>query len=116
MTLTLASARVPARGPVGIQIANANGFAVVATLAAQTAKPVAAAHHRRVKLATKRLTIPAHAKRTIKLSLPRSLQRLLAGQHRLALTLSLVVTDPAGHRRTVTATVTPRLQVAKRSR
>jgi hypothetical protein len=116
VTLTLATARAAARGPIDVQVFNANGFAAVATLSAQTTKPIASAHHRRVKLATKRFTIPAHARRTIKLSLPRSLQRLLARRHRLSLALSLVVTDPAGHRRTVTVTVAPRLQVAKRSR
>jgi len=116
VSLALAVARAPARGPVVIRIANANAFAVRATLSAQTTKPLASAHGRRVKLATKRLTIPAHAKSTLKLSLPSALQRLLARQHQLSFALTLVVTDPAGHRRTVKLTVTPRLQIAKRSR
>jgi DNA-binding beta-propeller fold protein YncE len=116
VSLALAVVRAPARGPVVVRIANANAFAVRATLSAQTTKPLASSHGRRVKLATKRLTIPAHAKRTISLSLPAVLRRVLASQRRLSLALTLVVTDPAGHRRTVKATVAPRLQVAKRPR
>jgi hypothetical protein len=115
VTLALAAARIPVRGPLSVRVANANAFAVAGTLSGQTSKPVAAAHRRRVRLAAKRLTVPAGGRRTVALALPATLRRELARRHGLALTLSVAVTDPAGHRRTVTAKVTAR-PVLKRRR
>lgn len=116
VTLALAAGRIPARGPVAVRIANANAFAVSGTLSGQTTRPVKAAHRRRVKLSTRRLTVKARSTVTVKLSLPSPLRRLLAGQRRLSLAFALAVGDPAGHHRTVKATLTPRLLVAKRAR
>jgi hypothetical protein len=108
VTLALAG-RVPARGPVAVRVVDANAFTVVGTLSAQTAKPVAAAHRRRVRLGAKRLAVPARARRTVAFGLPTVLRRLLARQRSVSLLLSLTVADPAGHRRTVRATLTARL-------
>jgi hypothetical protein len=116
VSLTLAARRISSRGPVKVRIANANGFAVSATLSTQTTRPVMAAHRRRVKLSTHRLTLKAHSALAVELALPSTLRRLLAGQRKLSLSFALTVGDPAGHHRTVTATLTPRLLVAKRAR
>lgn len=114
VTLALGAARISARGPVRVRIVNANPFVVSGTLSAQTAKPVAAAHKRRVRLAAKRLTVPAGASRTASLTLPATLRRLLARQHSLSLALTVAVADPAGHRRTVSRTLVVRLLVKRR--
>jgi len=114
VTLALATSRVPARGPVPVRVTNGNGFAVAGTLAAQTTRPVAAAHHRRVKLRALRIAVAAHGRQTLRLVLPRSLRQLLARQRKLSLSLNAVVKDPPRHARTVRATVTPRLAPAKR--
>jgi Low-density lipoprotein receptor repeat class B len=106
VTLALVSARVGKRGPVQVRIANTNAFAIGATLTAQTSKPIAGAHGRRVSLATARFGLANGAKRTVKLSLPASLRALLAHRRAFALVLTAIVKDPAGHRRTVKATVT----------
>jgi hypothetical protein len=108
VTLALAAGHAGSRGPVQVRIANANGFAVVATLTAQTSRPVAGAHGRRVALAGARVTVAGATHRTLKLSLPASLRQLLAHRRAFALVLSATVTDPAGHHRTVKATVTVR--------
>jgi DNA-binding beta-propeller fold protein YncE len=108
VTLRLATGHAGPRGPVQLRIANANGFAVAATLSARTSKPVAGAHGRRVALRGVRVTVAGGTHRTLKLSLPAALRQLLARRRAFALALSATVTDPAGHRRTVKATVTVR--------
>jgi DNA-binding beta-propeller fold protein YncE len=108
VTLALGAAHAGSRGPVQVRIANANGFAVAVRLAAQTSKPVAGAHGRRVALAVAKATVSGGTHRTLKLSLPASLRQLLARRRPFALVLSATVTDPAGHHRTVKATVTVR--------
>jgi len=108
VTLALAVGHAGSRGPVQVRIANANAFAVRVTLIAQTSRPVATAHGRRVALPTAALGLAGGARRTVKLSLPASLRRLLAHRRAFALVLSAAVIDPAGHHRTVRALVTVR--------
>jgi hypothetical protein len=110
VTATLAVSRIPARGPLPVRIANANAFAIAGTLSAQTSKPVGA---RRVKLRPKAFKLAANARATIKLALPKSLQRQLARRHRLSFAVSVVVVDPAGHRRTVRRTIVVALRPAR---
>jgi hypothetical protein len=118
VSLRLVRSRIPARGPIAVRVGNGNAFAVAGTLAARTAKRVAAAPHRRVtvKLRGRKLTVAARGTRTVKLGLPKSLRRLLVRRHKLSLVLIATVKDPAGHRRTVRKTVTLKLAPAKRRR
>ncbi len=115
VTLALAGGRVGARGPVTVRVTNANAFPITGTLSAQTSKPLVA-HGRRVKLHAVKMTLAAHAKRTVKLVLPRALRVALASRHKLSLALTATVKDPAGNRRTVKKTIAPRLPPAKRRR
>ena len=50
VTLKLGVKRIPAKGPIQVRIANANGFQVTGTLAGQTASRVSASRKRRIKL------------------------------------------------------------------
>jgi DNA-binding beta-propeller fold protein YncE len=113
LTLGLATARIPVRGPLAVRVANANGFAVTGTLAARTTKRLSGRHGRVVELHAVRFTVAAHARKTLKLRLPLPLQRVLGMQHKLSLTLSVAVTDLLHHRRTVAKAVAPRLATAK---
>jgi hypothetical protein len=115
VTLKLAAGRIASKGPLAVKIRNTNGFAVTGKLSGETVGRVAAARKRRVELKTKAFRVATHASKTVKLSLPRALVRLLARKHKLALRLTAKVTDPAGHTRTVKKRVTPKLK-KKRSK
>jgi hypothetical protein len=109
VTLKLAAARIPAKGPIKIRVANANGFLIRGKLGGATVKPVSVASKKRVKLRAKAFRVSAHAKKTIDLRLPKRLQTLLKRQRKLRLRLAATVRDPAGHTRTVRKTVSLRL-------
>jgi Ca2+-binding RTX toxin-like protein len=102
VTLTLARIRIPAMGPLAVRVSNANSFAVSGTLAG-----------RRARLRAKSFEVPANARKTVRLRLPRTLRRQLARRRRLVLGLSASVRDPAGNTRTVRRTIRPRLKPAR---
>ena len=97
VTLKLASRRIPARGPVKVRVANANGFQITGRLSGK-------------RLKAKRFSAAAHAKKTVKLKLPARLRRALTRKHKLRLPLTARVKDPAGQARTVRKRVTLRLR------
>jgi hypothetical protein len=101
VTLALAAVHVGPRGPVKVRVANANSFTVAGELATRSG---------RVQLRRRPFTVAAHARKTVKLDLPKTLRRSLKRKHRLSLRLTAKVRDPAGHRRTVARTVTPKLR------
>ncbi|MDQ1605500.1 MAG: hypothetical protein QOE01_3345, partial [Actinomycetota bacterium] len=94
---------------VAIVISNTNAFKVAGNLAGQTATAVPAGRKQRiVKLSAKPFTVAAGRKTTVKLKLPAALQQLLKRKGRLTLRLRATVRDPAGRRRSVTRTLSPR--------
>ena len=107
VTLRLAANRIPASGPLRVRVVNRNAFKVSGRLSGRTTRAVAVAKRRRIKLATKAFTVAAGSRKTVKLTLPRTLRRLLARRGRLSLRLSARVQDPAGNTRTVNKRVTP---------
>jgi hypothetical protein len=110
VTLVLATKRIPARGPLKIRVANANGFEITGRLSGRTVSDASAARRRPVKLKAKAFRVGAQARKTIRLRLPKALGRLLQRKGRLRLRLTATVKDPAGNTRTVRKTVTPRLR------
>jgi Ca2+-binding RTX toxin-like protein len=115
VSLKLAAGRIPARGPLLVRVADANGFAITGTLSSRTASKVSAAARKRVvKLKAISFRVGARAAKTVKLTLPKALRRLLKRRHSLALRLTAKVTDPAGNTRTVRKTVKPKLKRKRR--
>jgi hypothetical protein len=110
VSLALASARIPARGPLPVRIANANDFGVTGSASGQTTGKVTVSAKRRVKLKAKRFSVGAKARKTVKLKLPAALQRELKRRGRVSLRLTVRVKDPAGTTRTVTKKITARLK------
>jgi DNA-binding beta-propeller fold protein YncE len=106
VTVKLAAGRIGARGPVRVLVSNANAFGVSGTLTGRTAK---------AKLTTKRFTVPATSRTTVRLALSKPLRRELRRKRKLVLRLSAVVQDPAGNRRTVRRQVAPRLTARRRA-
>jgi hypothetical protein len=105
VTLGLAARRIPAAGPVKILVTNSNGFALTGKLSGQKIGRAPTS-----KLKAKAFSVGGHAKRTVKLRLPKALRRILSRKHKLKLALSASVTDPAGDIRIVSRTVTPKLK------
>ena len=110
VTLRLASARIPARGPLPVRIANGNPFVVTGSVSAQTAAPVTVSVKRRVKLKSKRFSVGANARKTVRMKLPAALRRTLRRTGKLSLRLTVKVKDPAGTTRTVRKKVTAKLK------
>jgi DNA-binding beta-propeller fold protein YncE len=110
VALELAARRIPAAGPLPVRVANGNDFAVTGVLSGQTAGKVTVPPRKPVTLKAKSFSVAAHARKTIKLALPKPLRRLLQSQRRLALRLTAKPKDPAGNTRTVTKRVTPKLK------
>ena len=110
VTLTLAAKRIPARGPLKIRVANANGFEITGRLSGQTVNRISAARKRRIKLRAKRFKVAASARATVRLALPKPVRRVLKRTGRVRLRLTAKVTDPAGNTRTVKKRVTPKLK------
>jgi hypothetical protein len=90
---------------VPVRVRNGNSFAVSGRLGAR---------RKGARTKTKGFDLRAAARKTVKLQLPRNLQRLLVRKRRLALRLSAVVQDPAGNQRSVVKTVKPRLKTPRR--
>jgi hypothetical protein len=110
VTLELAARRIPAKGPVAVRVSNANGFQVTGKLSGQRTTKVAVSRKRPVTLKVQSFRVGAHAHTKVKLSLPRALRQLLKRTRQLSLHLTAKVKDPAGHARTVTKTIKPRLK------
>jgi hypothetical protein len=110
VTLRLASARIPAGGPLPVRIANGNAFTVTGTVAGQTAAPVTVSLRRIVKLKAKRFSVNANARKVVKLKLPAALKRTLRRTGKLTLKMTVKVKDPAGTTRTVKKKITARLK------
>lgn len=111
VSLALAGRRIPARGPLAVRVTNANAFEVSGALSGQTRRRLSAAQRkRRVKLGARSFTVPANARRTVELRLPKALRRELGRRRKLSLRLSASVRDPAGNTRTVRKTLKPRLR------
>jgi hypothetical protein len=110
VTVRLASARIPARGPLPVRIHNANPFVVTGLVAGQTTAPVTVSVKRRVKLKAKRFTVGANARKTVRMKLPAAMKRTLRRTGKLSLRLTVKVKDPAGNTRTVRKKVTARLK------
>jgi hypothetical protein len=115
VTLRLRTARVSADGRVTVVVANANRFAVHATLSGATAKAVAVGRkRRRVSLKARTLDVAPAASKAITLRLPATLRRLLRRQGKLSVRLQAKLRDPAGNTRVVTKAVAPRLKRTRR--
>jgi RTX calcium-binding nonapeptide repeat (4 copies) len=114
VTLQLAAGRIPAAGPLKVRVQNANGFTVTGEASGQTTKKIDVSRKRRVKLKAKGFSVGANAKKTVKLTLPAALRRLLKRTGKLSLRLTVRVKDPAGNTRTVTKKVTPKLKRRRR--
>jgi hypothetical protein len=108
VTLKLAVRRIPPRGPIKVRCRNGNDFAVAGKLWGETPRKVAGSRMRRIRLKAKALSVAAHARKTIKLGLPKALRKLLARKGKLTLRLIAKVRDPAGNTRTVRKRVTLR--------
>jgi hypothetical protein len=111
VTLALGSARIPSSGPLPVVVANANNFTVTGSVSAITVNKLPGkpkAH--RVSLSAHGFTVGPKAKKTVKLDLPRKVQDALKKNGQIALDVTAQVGDPAGHVRTVTATLTPKLK------
>lgn len=110
VTLALARARIPARGPLPVRVSNANGFPVNGTISGKSGKRISSARgKRRVRLGAASFSVAAHAATTVALALPRPLRRELARERRLPLRLTTKLRDPAGAARSVAKVLRPRL-------
>jgi hypothetical protein len=95
VTVGLVAKRVPLRGAVKVRVSNGNAFGVPGSLSAS-------------KLGSRRFTVAAGGRTTVKLALSKPLRRRLARKHKLVVRLVATVVDPAGNRRTVRKRVTLR--------
>jgi Ca2+-binding RTX toxin-like protein len=110
VSLALAAGKIPARGPLPVRIANANGFPVTGSVSGQTTGKVTVSAKRLVKLKAKSFSVGANGKKTVKLKLPAALKRTLRRTGKLSLRLTVKVKDPAGTIRKVTKKVTAKLK------
>jgi Ca2+-binding RTX toxin-like protein len=97
VSLALRATRIPAKGPLALRIANANGFRVLARVSGR-------------KLKAKRVRVPAKAARIVKLSLPKALRQTLARKGKVTVRINVRLTDPIGNVRTFTKRVTPKVR------
>jgi hypothetical protein len=114
VTLRLAAERIPAKGPLKVRVSNANDFLVTGRLSGETVNRVLVTRKRRVKLKARSFRVAAHARKTVRLRLPKVLRRLLKRNGKLKLRLTAKVKDPAGTTRTVKKRVTPKLKKKRR--
>jgi hypothetical protein len=105
--LKLAAKRIPGKGPVKVRVSNGNDFQVTGRLSGRTASK------RAVKLKPKSFEVAADSAGTVKLRLPKALQRQIRRKGKLKLRLKAKVKDPAGNTRTVKKRVTPKLKKRK---
>ncbi len=124
VTLKLASKKIAKSGPMPVRVVNRNTFAVTGSLAGRTSRKVTASSSKKkrqakpkiVKLKAKAFTVKANGRTTVKLSLPRSLRKLLVRKKKLSLRVTATVKDPAGRVRTAKATVKPKLRAKKKQK
>jgi hypothetical protein len=109
VTLRLAAGRIPAKGPLAVRVANANRFQIIGKLSGRTKTMPSVSRRRRIELRAKSFRIAARAHKTVKLSLPEAARRLLQRERKLSVRLTATVKDPAGHTRTISKTVEPKL-------
>ena len=115
VTLRLRTARVSADGRVSVVVANANRFAVRATLSGATTRAVAVGRkRRRVTLKARTVDVGSGTSKAVALRLPATLRSLLRRHGKLSLRLQAKVRDPAGNTRVVTKAVAPRAAGAHR--
>ena len=115
VTLRLRTARVSADGRVSVVVANANRFAVRATLSGATTRAVAVGRkRRRVTLKARTVDVASGTSKAVALRLPATLRSLLRRHGKLSLRLQAKVRDPAGTTRVVTKAVAPRAARAHR--
>lgn len=110
VTLRLVANRIPARGPLEVQVTNGNDFAVTGKLSGETVSPVAVSRKQRVRLRAKSFSVAANSKEPVALTLPKALRRLLKREGELRLRLTAKVNDLARNTRAVTKRVTLRLK------
>jgi hypothetical protein len=102
-----------------VVVSNRNAFPVTGRLGARSAKRMrvgASARRRFVRLRSKALNVGANTRKTVRLKLPRALRGVLRRKKKVSLRIQARILDPAGNRRTVTRTATPRLKVGRRAR
>jgi len=109
VTITLANRRIPATGPLAVRVSNADAFDISGTMSGQTTRRLSQ-RKRRPRLAARSFTVPANARKTVKLTLPKPLRRQLARRRTLSLRITVKVRDPAGTTRTVSKTLRPRVR------
>jgi hypothetical protein len=103
LSMRVLTRRVRGHGSVGVAVSNDNDFSAAAQLSAQASK-------RSPAVRSKRFRVGAHAKKRVKLRLPKPARRLLKRKGKLSVRLTLKVTDPAGSKRTVSKKVLLRLK------
>jgi len=113
ITLRLAASRVGARGPIPVTVSNTNAFAVPGKLSARTSTKVKPSRRGKAKLLSikaRNFSVAAGKKVTVRLSLTKSLRYALVRKGKLVLRVTVAVVDPAGNRRSVRTTLTPKLK------
>ena len=105
VTLAPARTRIGARQSLTVRVRNRNAFAVTGRL--RGAATVRAA---RIGLPARSLELPQATARTVRVRLPAQARRQLTRTHMLRLSLTAVVTDPAGNPRRVTKRIRLRLR------
>jgi low density lipoprotein receptor-related protein 5/6 len=110
VSLKVAATRIPARGPLKVVVANANGFAVKVRIGGRTAARIRASAKRVVAIKPVSATVAANAKRTVSLRLPKAIQRELKRKRALRLVLTGSAADPGSHTRTLSKRVTVKLK------
>lgn len=104
------------RGPIKVVIENGNRFRISGTLTGRTSGKVSTARKRIARLKPKSFTVAGNAKTTVKLKLPKPLQRVLNRKRKLSLRLTATLTDPTGQTRVFNQTVKLRAKKAPRKR
>jgi hypothetical protein len=104
VTLSLTHARIRAGARLGVTVRNANAFPINGSLTGR-----ARDRRKAIALAAKRFAVAAHGHTRVTLALSPRLRTRLARSGRLTLAATATVTDPAGHTRRVTATLSVKL-------
>jgi len=113
VTLKLATARIPAAGPVPVVVSNANPFTVRGRLAARTPR---ARRRKAVTLRPVAFSVRSRGTTRLRLRLPATTRRTLRQTGKLTLRVTATVRAPRGAARTIAKTLTPKLERAKRRR
>jgi NHL repeat-containing protein len=108
VTLSLTHARIRPGARLGVTVRNANTFPISGALTGR-----ARDRRKAIAVGTKRFAIAAGGRTLVSLALGRRLRARLARTGRLALGLTLRVTDPAGNVRRVRQTLRARLTRAR---